>query len=991
MMYLTAVDAYTNTLTINKIKIKLTTSIFMKKLILWVSMVSVAFVSCTKDLLVPEEEKPEWLGGTIYEELQNPDQRKLTGTFNTYLRLVDDLGYAEVLGRTGSMTAFPANDEAFNRFFNSDNAFGVSSYEQLTTPQKKLLLNSSLLKNALLTSMLSNIPQGDNNVSRGQAVKHETNVSVIDDIQFLSNRGVMPQGNSYWDAHGKTGINCVFDATVPMLFHLTREQMLNNYITTVGTDCDFGILRGEPVGYNVDNADTAYVFQNKILNQDVVCQNGYIHQLTNVLVPPGNLGQVLRTESNAKLFSRMLDYHCAPYYDATTTNNYNSWARQNGAPILDSIFQVRYFSTKSQGGVGNTTDPDGSGVASNMRLDWDPGWNQYYSSSTAANSLNDFGAIFVPSDDAVIDYFVNGSGSDFVSYYGVKGLPNTPENLPQHLDSIFVNGNGVITSIVNNHMKSSFVASVPSKFHTLTDIGSGEFMEISAANHLLQVDGHYDVKIANNGVIYKLNKLFAPDEFRSVIGGALTLPNFDIMNYFLSDKKKGSVNSVFGADMYYYLMAMKSHYAFFTMHDNDYANPIIDPVSLGWSQPRALSFYTYLEPQINKKTGEIFRYDRKYALKAYPFNPKTGVINYSRSNDLGQIAVNGNTSFASQVCDYLDYQTVVLESNSFYGEGNNNHYYLTKNGGAIYVTGAGSESDCVGRVYGGAQLAHPDNLPASKIKERSLKENGFSLVLDRPIQTAYGSVYSFLNNNKDKFSEFLELCAAVSSTTYLNWVRIKDTAPSKQNSYRIWNDTLAIQGDANVRFFNGYNYTLYAPDNEAVEKAYAMGLPTPAQLEAVINGDYSSSELKAARELAADMIEQMRAFIRYHFQNNSVFADNYLPATSYQSMYSSDLGIASNIRVSSRNGVLSVTDVYRASQGLSPLTITAENLNDATKATEKIVNKMTRDIQYNVDAKSATSLLSSSFAVIHQISTPLCYSASGRYDEIKCPSSNRDD
>ncbi len=959
----------------------------MKKLILWASLVSVALASCTKDFLVPEEEKPEWLGSTIYEELQNPDPTKLSGTFKTYLRLVDDLGYAEVLGRTGSMTAFPANDEAFSRFFASNNSLGVSSYEELTIAQKKLLLNSSLLKNALLTSMFSNIPQGDNNVTRGQAVKHETNVSVIDDVRFLSNRGVMPLGNSFWDSYGPTGINCVYDGTVPMMFHLTREQMLNNYITTLGTDCDFGILRGEKVGYNVDNADTAFVFQNRIVNQDIVCQNGYIHQLDNVLVPPGNLGQVLRSQSNTKLFSRMLDYHCAPYFDAVTTNNYNAWARQNGQATIDSIFQVRYFSIKSQGGKGNSEYPDGGTVPTNLKLDWDPGWNQYYSSSTSANDLCDVGAILAPTDQAVIDYFVNGSGQEFVLNYGKKGLANTVENLPEHLDSMFVNGNGVLTSIVKNHMKASFVSSVPSKFATLTDAGSGEFMEIVPQTHLQQVDGKYDVVVANNGVLYKLNKLFAPDEFRSVIGTTLTMPGYDIMNYFVSDKKQGSTPSIFGADMYYYLMAMKSHYAFFTMKDGGFNNAVIDPVSLGWAQPRALVYQTYLEPQINKRTGEVFRYDRRYVYVPYAYNVKTGVIDMSTPlSDPIFVATNGKTGISSQVCDFLDYQTVVLDDNTFYGAGNGNHYYLTKNGGAIYLNDAGSDPGCVGKVYGGAQLEHPDNLPASRILQRSPKDNGFSLVLDRPIQTAYGSVYSFLNANKTKFSKFLSICSAVSNTAYLNWVKIKNDTPSKQDTYRMWNDTLAIDGDNNVRFFNGYNYTFYAPDNDAVDEAYAMGLPTPEALADLYQNHNSET---AARDQAADMIEQMRAFIRYHFQNNSVFADTYRKSETFQSMYSSELGIASNIRVSSNNGVLSVTDVYRAATGAAPVQIVATNLSDATQPTDKVVNKMTRDLKFDQAAKTAKSILSSSFAVVHQISTPLCYSRNGRYDEIKCPAANR--
>ena len=100
----------------------------MKKLILYASLMCMGIASCTKDYLVPEDELPEWLGASIYEELKNP--KSLDGTFNTYLRLIDDLAYTDVLSKTGSKTIFPANDAAFEAFFkDGKNVFGVDGVE----------------------------------------------------------------------------------------------------------------------------------------------------------------------------------------------------------------------------------------------------------------------------------------------------------------------------------------------------------------------------------------------------------------------------------------------------------------------------------------------------------------------------------------------------------------------------------------------------------------------------------------------------------------------------------------------------------------------------------------------------------------------------------------------------------------------------------------------------------------------------------------------
>ena len=68
----------------------------MKKPFFYASLVCVSLMwSCSKEYAVPEDEAPEWLGESIYGELQNP--KSLVGTFTYYMRLADDLGYSEVL------------------------------------------------------------------------------------------------------------------------------------------------------------------------------------------------------------------------------------------------------------------------------------------------------------------------------------------------------------------------------------------------------------------------------------------------------------------------------------------------------------------------------------------------------------------------------------------------------------------------------------------------------------------------------------------------------------------------------------------------------------------------------------------------------------------------------------------------------------------------------------------------------------------------------
>ena len=256
--------------------------------------------SCSKDFLVPEGELPSWLGESIYKELQQSSQ--LEGTFNTYCRLIDDMGYTEVLSKTGSKTIFPANDEAFARFFaGGNNKFGVSSYEELTHSQKAELLFSTMLDNAILIGTLSNKQNAAGNMLQGQLVKHSTNMRLSYAVTNFSAQQ-MPANNKYFARFQNAAkpMLAVFDNTVSPMVHLTGEYMLNNNMTVTGDESDFKVL----TGYDYEDGD-AYIFDRKVIKSDVVCQNGYIHQLNEVLVNPGNMAQILRAGSDTHFISRI--------------------------------------------------------------------------------------------------------------------------------------------------------------------------------------------------------------------------------------------------------------------------------------------------------------------------------------------------------------------------------------------------------------------------------------------------------------------------------------------------------------------------------------------------------------------------------------------------------------------------------------------------------------------------------------------------------------
>lgn len=972
----------------------------MKKLFLTAAFFgSLLFYSCDdtfKDIYgdIDEDSMPSWLGGSIYAELQSAG--KLTGTFNNYLRLIDDLGYAETLNRTGSKTIFPANDEAFARFF-ADNDWGVSSYEELTYAQKRLLLYSSMLDNALLTGMFANAESGGT-ISEGMALKHPSNVSVIDTIALITPE-LMPQNNAYWDAYRENGTSiwAVSDNTVPPVVHFTREQMLNNGISITGDNSDFAIITGEVYD---EQEKPVYVYDNRIINKDITCLNGYIHQVQDVLVQPGNMAQVIARGKDTQYFSHIMDYFKAPYLDPETTNAYNAWVRGNSELASANgyeehdVYTVHYLSVVYQGADGNI-DPNGTSKATNEVLLYDPGWNAYYQNSKTSTSdiakLTDMGAMFVPTDDAMWAYF-SGPGAFIINEYGEKdaagNVINTREKLLTNLDSVHNANPVILTSFVNNILKSSFIATVPSKFPEIINDAS-ELLNMSVDSLVVKEDGRYDIKIANNGIIYKIHGVLAPDRYRSVLGPVCTYRDMRVMDWAVEEKYTINGSGFIGMDFQYYLLAMKATFAFFIPDDNAFAAEDIyylDPASINWTTNTAKVLHFRYD-----NTDRTLRTQQYLGARAYDINLATGEIT-TNTTELSFTGANRN-QISSALGDIMNYHTVVLDSpEEMVTEGNK--YYKTKHGAELLVEKSGD----TWTVKSGSQidaLLPSGNviLPASKVTVAEKEDNGYAYRIDHVIQPTIKSVSQVLNN-EERFSEFYKLCTGFANEDLMYWIGYsadwqKDPfGISEQQRKLIFSGdytynsakNLSLAPEGNVKLFNTYNYTLYAPDNKAMEMAYQAGLPSWDDLydlyEAVTNANPEAERCpEPYASILKAKVEKMHDFCKYHFQYISLYADNYIPESDggggkYQSLYAESGQPLKEYNVTCSGGTLTVVD--------------GGNKSHTIKATDPntLSNIMARD--YWLDAARGTannSIKTSSFCVIHELTEPLYFDNSLKYNE----------
>ena len=943
----------------------------MKKFIFCVSLVlSGLMTSCVeKNEEVDADSKPEWLGNSIYQELKNPNPKMLKGTFNTYLRLVDDLGEAETLQRTGSRTVFPANDSAFAEFFKpGGNPWGVTEYEQLSEARKKMLLNSTILENALLLNMLANATNGTDQLVKNRALRHNTIQNVIDTIEVLNGKDEMPQNNVYWKKYYGQKLHVVSDNTTPMMVHFTNEQMVNNSITVDGPESDFAILTGSEY-----KPGSVYVFDQRVLKGDMTCMNGYIHQLEGVLLTPGNMAQVIKNSDETKYFAHILDYYSAPHYDPATTRNYNDWAVANNRPQIDSIFQVRYFSGRSQG----STDKDapltmvkGYSDPASFTLVFDPGWNRYYPAGSSDSKLDyestDIGAFFVPDDDAVEKFFLNGGGKAIMENYA--DLPNTKENLMTNLDTVAVRRGDVLNAFVKGLQQKSFVGTTPSKFIDIRDEVSQEYVGLNKSYLSRKANGKYNVKVANNGVVYVINEFITPDEYRSVMYPSSLLPYMSVMNWLVQDgtDNPNANHNVLAQDFRFTLTTMSANFAFFVPDDEAFKSGVyyVDPTSLKSDKPRALKFF------IDNK---------RFYVETYVYDPATNTV--GATPDIAKKEINDNNKqYKSQLVDLLNYHTVVLDSTETLCQ-NGNRYYQTKHGATIRIDGKSQGA----QIMSGMQIDNGVE-PATISADPYEMKNGNTFHLNHIIQPTVNSVYKTLNDNNDRFSKFIELCGGFRTySNVLNWsVEHEEKATGSTvtstpvDRFCVFTNT--YQGkiecclDNNVRFFNTYNYTLYAPDNAAMDEAYAAGLPTWAEINALLPEGYNeaehvvTAEEEQAMALAYTKICAIRDFIRYHFQSQSLYADQRVDDRRYQTLCTDNVGVPQYIRVARSADKLNVTD------GLGQL-----HVIDASAGNSLLTNKMARDYWFNNSYKGADEIVTSSFCVVHEIAHPFKREAD-RYD-----------
>ena len=991
-------------------------------------------MSCTDELdeYKYDDEYPEWLGASIYDFLKDGNHNGRT--YNNLIAIIDKLGYSDILARTGSKTIFVADDDAFARFY-GNNKWGVSSFEDLTITQMKILLFGSMLDNTYLLDMMSCLPSsGGADPVEGTCIRRDISLDARDSVPYFT-PDMLPKYNKYWDdfrtENGGNGLLLALDATEPMMVHLLREFVKAKRIT----ERDINII------FNADRStkrsgDEGFIYGNQIIASDIdygefsddtltiTCKNGFVYRMNNVLVPPSNMAQELRQHPNTKIFSHLLDRFSAPILNKSFSEKYNEY--HGYVEDTKDVYVMRYLnysnvrpfhfvdSVGQEAGVGTVANgnPD-----YNSLLPYDPGWNRYVGDASSQAGA-DMAAMLVPSDEAMYEFFANGAGKFLLEQFAPNEEYSREDltSIIPALDSIPLYNIGPFLEVL---MLSSFVDYVPSKFDQVYDQGSQDPLNIK--------EEHVDECIvANNGVIYILNNAFAPAKYRSVSAPPSIMDNMLIM--------REAINQL-GYDAY--LLAMGAQYTFFVPDDEYFV--YYDPVTIESQSPLA---YKFSAKRVGDADIDIYAVPYIYNPVTYELSAEPAKITKGSSSvkfrleegESGYAVTDNETNFErkgldmtwskaskqspggflfNRFTDLLDYLIVLGDVED------GNKYYRSKGYGTIKCDVNTAMRDSEGNLlaeaftfYGGEQL---ENGKTVKVMERFPEENGVTYctmsenadVLQSGIPTPpTQSIYSKLKQSADAngaFSNFYKICMGPEEQSLLEF--FQDMYPDIDSdslntdsvrNYSIFYGTTSkttgrnVPRDMAVPFFNSYHYTLYVPNNEAIEDIYAMGLPTWEELQAelgvydaesddeVADGEDSDEEEIITRpekyKKVAAYVRLINKFVRYHFQDYSIFVDNNVASATYETAALNDAtGRFFELELVPGPGTMKVLGEYEGNNGRNTANVVTSGEENKTW------NIMTRDLLlYCNDGMKASALSeygaaieTSSFAVVHEIDRAL--------------------
>jgi uncharacterized surface protein with fasciclin (FAS1) repeats len=409
--------------------------------------------------------RPEWLEPPIYQQLQEK------GNFTRYLALVDKANYKKTLNGAGYYTVFAPTDDAFDTFFTK---YGYASVDDV----------DSVMAKKIVTYSLSVSPASFEDIDNYQNAAATATEASKADIAFK--RTTYNYKWVYADLDASTGTNKdvidmnAVESEVPVAggFEETDYNQKNiPFFTSAfmarkglsAYDYNYFFPNTELTDFNVVNA--------RVTERDLWAENGVIHVVDQVIVPLGNLEELLAETNDCSEFRNILNKYLVSY------------------KMASSSFKLKYEQATGQSKDIYVKDYPYCSYALNCE--------NYlrYGGGTQMDAQIDGWTLFAPSNQAMQEFYT----SKFFKF-GYKSLDEMPAF--------------VILEFVNAHMFRTTVW--PSKFATTTN-PYGEEARFDATSDVFKRE------VGSNGLFYGVNKVQNTNAFTTVLGDIILNPNYSLM------------------------------------------------------------------------------------------------------------------------------------------------------------------------------------------------------------------------------------------------------------------------------------------------------------------------------------------------------------------------------------------------------------------------------------------------------------------------------
>ena len=498
----------------------------------------------------------------------------------------------------------------------------------------------------------------------------------------------------------------------------------------------------------------------------------------------------------------------------------------------------------------------------------------------------------------------------------------------------------IVVAFLKKLMRSSLLASLPSRFSNMVD----------EQNYPLPVSKS-DIEPGNvylglNGAVCVTNKVYIPEVYASVYAPVLFSDTTKVFDWFIQN---------YGGDVplyFHYLNSLVNKYSFFVPSDVAFGKYYIDPVAYAKNIPAVIKFWYNRTVSPATVYATMYKYDKT-----------TG----STVGD--SILITDATFIQNRLLDIMETHIVVN------GVESGNNYYLAKGNNVIHIK-SGSGNSTV--IEGGGDLAMGSQV---NVTNSFVQSNGNTYITDKLIQSPLSSFYKILSDSvtyQGAFTEFFNLINEFPSGREL-FKPLKTTSPTLEGM------------DYNIKFFNTFNYTVYVPTNEAIRQAFK---DTLIMSWTSINKLPTTPAAKLAYKNYE--IDKLERFIRYHFQDNSVFVGGKSINDA-----STNKGLYQTATIKTTDGTsplgTSKNKYYKIKVNADGANITLHTENGGTahvittldaKSSKYLYNIMTRDYVFNynptyfkeIDGSGGKPTLfttsrieTSSTAVIHLIDNVLSF------------------